>query len=102
MLSVRCRALGAARSREGREERRVLKLVARMMRFRFARDNSRRNMRGEVGRGEWQCESGAVRVRYRNLIKRARACGGRTLRMSAEGYTERKAEHGVVLSNWEI
>ena len=50
----------------------------------------------------------AVRVQseYRTLYSQLIASGGRVrwtdLRMTLTGYEERRAEQGVVLSNWEI
>lgn len=39
---------------------------------------------------------------YRRLILRGARVRWTDLRMSADGYTEKRSEHGIVLSNWEI
>jgi GNAT superfamily N-acetyltransferase len=86
-----------------REELRVLKLVARDgdefdYLVTVLADHARRSGTRRV----------AIRVQgqygeaYRKLISRGARVRWTDLRMSAEGFTEKRAEHGVVFSNWEI
>jgi len=86
-----------------REELRVLKLVAASdadfdSLVTVLADHARRSGTRRVAvRVQGQYDSA-----YRNLIGRGARVRWTDLRMSADGYTEKRAEHGVVLSNWEI
>lgn len=86
-----------------REELRVLKLVAASdadfdSLVTVLADHARRSGTRRVAvRVQGQYESA-----YRNLIGRGARVRWTDLRMSADGYTEKRAERGVVLSNWEI
>jgi GNAT superfamily N-acetyltransferase len=86
-----------------REELRVLKMVVRSLddidpMIRALADYARRCGTRRV----------AFRVQgeYLSLYQRLIALGGRVrwtdLRMTVRGFPERRAEHGIVLSNWEI
>ena len=86
-----------------REELRVLKLVAQDGEdfdylVTVLADHARRSGTRRV----------AIRVQgqyveaYRKLISRGARVRWTDLRMSAEGFIEKRAERGVVLSNWEI
>jgi GNAT superfamily N-acetyltransferase len=86
-----------------REELRVLKLVARDgdefdYLVTVLADHARRSGTRRV----------AIRVQghygeaYRKLISRGARVRWTDLRMSADGYAEKRAERGVVFSNWEI
>jgi GNAT superfamily N-acetyltransferase len=86
-----------------REELRVLKLVARTeddfeALITVLADHARRSGTRRV----------AVRVQgqygdaYQKLIRRGARVRWTDLRMSADGFAEKRPEHGIVLSNWEI
>jgi GNAT superfamily N-acetyltransferase len=87
----------------GREELRVLKVVARDVEdydilIAQLADYARRSGARRL----------AIRLQgvYSELYRRLIQCGARVrwtdLRMSAEGFTERRPDTGVMLSNWEI
>jgi GNAT superfamily N-acetyltransferase len=86
-----------------REELRVLKLVAGSdadfdSLVTILADHARRSGTRRVAiRVQGQYEAA-----YRNLIARGARVRWTDLRMSADGYTEKRAERGIVLSNWEI
>jgi len=86
-----------------REELRVLKLVAASdadfdSLVTVLADHARRSGTRRVAvRVQGQYDSA-----YRNLIGRGARVRWTDLRMSADGYTEKRAERGGVLSNWEI
>jgi len=86
-----------------REELRVLKLVARDeqgfdMLITILADHARRSGTRRVALRV----QGAYPEAYHRLIARGARVRWTDLRMSLDGYTEKRAEAGIVLSNWEI
>lgn len=86
-----------------REELRVLKLVALNdadfdLLVTVLADHARRSGTRRVALRV----QGAYPEAYRRLISRGARVRWTDLRMSLDGYGEKRSEHGVVLSNWEI
>jgi len=86
-----------------REELRVLKLVAGNeedfdMLITILADHARRSGTRRVALRV----QGAYPEAYRKLIARRARVRWTDLRMSLDGYTEKRAERGIILSNWEI
>ena len=86
-----------------REELRVLKLVAREDEdfdclVTVLADHARRSGTRRVALRM----QGQYSEAYRRLIARGARVRWTDLRMSAEGYVEKRPERGIVLSNWEI
>lgn len=86
-----------------REELRVLKLVART-------EADFEALLTQLADYARRCQARRVAVRlqgaypelYRRMIRRGARVRWTDLRMSADGFAERRPEHGLVLSNWEI